>query len=244
MGIGRRKTSTGNLGKWVWDARAGKSYTEDRVYSERDGWNSEQHPIENDKFRAAFDMANLQVGWIAYLKGEGLNAKLVPVGEDYGDPPSDKYKEGLRLLMKMDASLGGEVRKSVSTWLMVWAAIDALHDEYLAGVANHAGKLPVVDIADTHEETTKAGTFLTPVFKIVGWLPRPPELPASGIPLVRRVKKDKADNNGGDNYVRPQSTDMDDEIPFQLRGRERERPRQAALSPPSVLFRPAPGPTQ
>jgi hypothetical protein len=165
MGIGRRKTSTDNLGKWVWDARAGKSYTEDRVYSERDGWNSEQHPIENDKFRAAFDMANLQVGWIAYLKGEGLNAKLVPVGEDYGDPPSDKYKEGLRLLMKMDASLGGEVRESVSTWLMVWAAIDALHDEYLAGVANHAGKLPVVDIADTQRRDNQGRHLSRPGFQ-------------------------------------------------------------------------------
>jgi hypothetical protein len=215
MGLGRRKTDD-RLGRWQWDSRAGKSYVEDRVYHERDGWNNEQRPIENDKFRAVFDMANVQTGWIAYLKGEGLNTKLTPLGQDYDERPSDKHKEGLRLLMKLDASLGGEVRELISTWLSVWNAIDALHNEYLAGGAEHPDMLPAVDIADVHEGKDKEGKpFFSPVFKIAGWVPRPPELPASGIPLTRRVKKDAvAASNGSNNYVRPQSTDMDDEIPF------------------------------
>jgi hypothetical protein len=40
MGLGRRKTDD-RLGRWQWDSRAGKSYVEDRVYHERDGWNNE-----------------------------------------------------------------------------------------------------------------------------------------------------------------------------------------------------------
>src|SRR5262249_36332406 len=60
--------------------------------------------------------------------------KMVHAGEDPGDPPSDKHKEGVRLIVKMDESLGGEVRELLSTSWAMWTAIDALHDDYTAAV--------------------------------------------------------------------------------------------------------------
>jgi hypothetical protein len=225
MGLGRRMTSGVGLGKWTWDFRSGQSVLEDRLLTLR-GWEAEQRNVENNKFRAVLDAENIQLGWIAYLKGEGLNAKLVPLGQDYSDPPSDQHKEGLRLVVKMDASLGGEVRELISTSQTMWSAISQLHDAYLAGVGAHPGCLPAVDIVDTHKETTPKGPMYSPVFKIVGWAPRPSELPAGGIPLVKRAKKssgsdsDQANDEfagpkARDKFARPKVRDeFDDEIPF------------------------------
>jgi hypothetical protein len=215
MAIGRRKSDS--LGKWIWDFSIGKSVLEDRVYT-GNGWETEQRNIENDKFRAVFDLPNVERGWIAYIKGEGLNAVLASRGKDYGDRPSDQHWEGLRLVVKMDAALGGDVRELISTSPNLWAAVDKLDDDYIAGVAKHEGCLVAVDIVEVREELTKSGRppIFIPVFKISGYVPRPPELPATGIPLVKRVKKGDAGNSAEQtNFSRPKPNDsMDSEIPF------------------------------
>jgi hypothetical protein len=182
MGLGKRKTDYTRLAKWGWDFALGKSVFEDRIRGELGDWETVQRNIENDQFRAAADLENLEIGWIAYLKGEGLNAKLVPVGQDYGERPTKEHKEGLRLVAKMDESLGGEIRELVTTASTIWAALDALHDdECTAGVEQHPGHLPVVAIAGVHEEPGAQSTLLrVPDFRIVDWAPRPVELPACG----------------------------------------------------------------
>jgi hypothetical protein len=203
MAIGKRKTTGESLGQWKWDFDLGKSVFEDRVYANK-GWETQQRNVENGKFRAVFDMENIEVGWLAYMKGEGLVTKLVPLGQDYGDRPSDKHNEGLRLLIKTDPALGGEVRELVTTSAVLWTAIDELHDKFLAHTAEHPGCLPAVDIAGT---CTGRRSLLGPIFKIAGWMPRPPELPAAGIPLVMRAKKGT--------FERPAVRDeLSDEIPF------------------------------
>jgi hypothetical protein len=214
MAIGRRKTA-GSIGRWDWGFDIGKSIFTDRVYA-NGSWDSEQRPIENDKFRGLFDLENLEVGWIAYIKGEGLNAKLVPVGSDYGNAPSDKHQEGLRLVIKTDESLGGDLREFISTSVNIWFAIDQLHSAYLTGAGEHPGCLPAVDIVDVRKEGTQSKPLLTPVFKIAGWQPRPFDLPATGLPLIRRAKKagnDSEQANGGS--ARPTVEDeYKDAIPF------------------------------
>jgi len=218
MAIGKRRTDIDRLGKLKWDFEIGKFVLENRVRTDS-GWENEQHNVDNSGFRAVFDMIHIQCGWIAYLKGEGLNAVLEPLGQDYGDPPTDKHREGLRLIVKTDETIGGDVRELISTSSAIWNAIDTLHDAYIADVQKHEGCLPAVDVAEVHKETIGNGTILVPVLKIVGWVPRPPELPANGIPLFKRVKKDGAGRNSGEpasgDYTRPKvEDDMDKEIPF------------------------------
>ena len=186
MAIGRRKTD-GALNKLNWDFRIGKPVLEDRVRT-GNGWETEQRNLETDEFRAVFDPENIEVGWIAFVKGEGLNATLVHAGEDYGDRPSNDHKEGLRIVVKMDPALGGDLRELISTSSALWSAVDQLHSDYSTDVAKHPNCLPVVDIADVQEQPTQSGAILVPTFKISGWVPRPPDLPAMGIPLFRRKK--------------------------------------------------------
>jgi hypothetical protein len=214
MGLGKRKTGGGEpLAKLVWDSKGGKIYIEVRTNNGR-GWWSEQTPIELGEFRGTPDLPNLEVGWIAYLKGIGLDAKLVRVrgGEDYGGCPSGDHHEGLRLVW----SVGGTAHEMISTAAPVWDATDTLDAEFLAGAGEHPGSLPIVGIAESTAITLKNGDVVyAPVFKILDWRLRPPELPPAGIPLFRRAAKKRDDDFGNNTSTRSQSkADLDDEIPF------------------------------
>jgi hypothetical protein len=199
MAIGKRKSGGDYLPMLKYDARVGQLYFQDRVYT-NGSWASEQRDVTKG-FRAAFDLENLQRGWIRFPKGAAPETKLVRIGQDQGDPPSDDFKEGIRLLVKMDTSLGGDVRELMSTAAALWFGLDALHDDYLAGAGAHPGALPVVDLDHVTETKTTSWASFTPTFKIVGWLPRPPDLPATE--AARAAPKPKA---AGD--------DMDKVLPF------------------------------
>jgi hypothetical protein len=219
MAIGKRKSGSGRLAELKWDCAIGKYILEERVCN--DGvWESVQRNVDNDKFRAVFDLPNLQVGWIAYIKGLGRDTVLKPVGQDYGERPDKNYKEGLRLIVKMDGSLGGDVREFVSTLSYVWLEIDRLHDDYAAKAEKHKGCLPAVDVVDIRQEQGRDCLILIPIYKIAGWVPRPPDLPEAGIPIFRPTRKEPVDGtssgNGSDNgnYERPRPDDgMDSELP-------------------------------
>ena len=203
MAIGKRKSGGNFLPALKYDARVGTVYLQDRVY-ENGRWENEQRDVTKE-FRAAFDMQNLQRGRINFPKGAPPQMHLVPIGQDPGDAPDDDYKEGLRVLVKMDASLGGDVRELMSTAVALWNALDALHDGYLADADKHPGALPVVDLDRVVETKTVNGTSFAPIFKIVGWIPRPPELP---IALAGSTTKQKQ------KVMVSRNDDFDDPLPF------------------------------
>jgi hypothetical protein len=132
--------------------------------------------------------------------------------QDYGDPPGDDWKEGVRLLLQMageHAETGA--RELLSTAVGFWEALSDLHDAFLAGAADHPGMLPVVEIERVRELPGKTVSY-APVFKIVTWVPRPPGLPTGGI---ARVAPKSAPNANGAATRRPKVLDdMQDEIPF------------------------------
>ena len=191
MSLGKRKSGNDFLPPLKYDARVGQMVLQDRVFV--DGrWEPEQRVIATDKFRAVFDLENLQRGWIKFPKGAAPETVLVPAGVDPGDPPSDDHKEGLRIVVKMDDALGGDVRELMSTAVALWNATDDLHDKYLTGVADHPGELPVVTLTGTREMKTQSGTSFVPIFAIADWVPRPAELPATGIPTGQPMKASTA----------------------------------------------------
>jgi hypothetical protein len=50
-------------------------------------------------------------------------------------------------------------------------------------------ELPVVIITDVREKRMQGGSSFTPVFQIVRWVPRPPELPAAGLSSAQAKRK-------------------------------------------------------
>lgn len=188
MALGKRRDSGNFLPIAKYDARVGTFYLQDRVLT-AGTWQNEQRDVTRG-FEAVFDLANLRRGWIWFPKGAAPVTALVPAGDDPGDPPSDEHKEGVRVLLKMSAALGGDVRELMSTAHALWNAIDTLHDQYLAMVDKHPGKLPVVTLDGVRETKNASGTAFVPVFKIVDWIPRPPDLvdtPPAGIAGAQRT---------------------------------------------------------
>jgi len=173
MAIGKRKGGSGAITPLLkYDARSGVFYKCDRV--QHGGvWSTEQTNVTTN-FAATFDFDSLQVGWIAFTGGvpEFL---MFPLGSDIGEAPSDKHKQGFRLLVKLAG--GGGLREFSSTAAATWDAVDALHSAYEAEKGARPGKLPFVKLAEVRAEKGPMGTVFTPDFKIESWVVRPAELP-------------------------------------------------------------------
>jgi hypothetical protein len=94
MALGKRRDSGNYLPIAKYDARVGTFYLQDRVFA-GGAWQTEQRDVTQG-FKAVFDLANLQRGYIRFPKGAAPETLLVPAGKDPGDPPSDEHKEGVR----------------------------------------------------------------------------------------------------------------------------------------------------
>ena len=96
MALGKRKDGGNFLPIIKFDARVGTFYLQDRVNS-GGAWQTEQRDV-TETFQAAFDLENLQRGWIRLAKGAAPEVKLVLAGDDPGEPPTDDHKEGIRVV--------------------------------------------------------------------------------------------------------------------------------------------------
>src|SRR5262245_56307885 len=204
MAIGKRRTGGESMPLLKYDARVGRLYTQDRVF-EGGAWQTVQADV-SDGFRSTFDLQNLEQGYIAFPKGAPPSVVLFPAGADIGDPPSDDHKQGLRVLAMLD----GEtiVRELMSTAIALWVGMDELHDAFLAAAPDHPDELPVVELVDAHENKNQSGgVSYQPEFRIIDWVPRPPDMPATAALRSPPRPQPKA-------KAKPKRGDMDDAIPF------------------------------
>jgi hypothetical protein len=168
MSIGRRR-GTGSNPLLKFDARNGSFYRVDRNV------NGEVEQTTMVDFKATFDLANLEVGWIRFDAGSAPSFKMVRAGQDIGNAPSEKHRQGLRLRVKL-AGDKGIAREFSSTAATLWNAIDRLHDEFERNRGKHAGKLPYVRVAKLEQVRTLLGVVFSPTFEILSWIVRPVEL--------------------------------------------------------------------
>jgi len=150
-------------------------YRCDRTRAPDGEWYTDQQNI-TDNFAAIFDMENAEIGWIAFSSGGPPSFVMSPVGSDIGNPPSDAHKQGFRLRVKLAKGCGGGVREFASTATSTWQAVDGLHTEFEKERGKYAGKLPLVKLGGVRPSKTPMGTSYVPMFKIAGWMVRPPEL--------------------------------------------------------------------
>jgi len=158
-----------------YDSRAGRMF---RVDKKPDG------SIENVEisrtFKAMIDMENVETGWMHFETGMAPIYALSRFDQPNPPKPTEKAKEGVRLIMQLAAACGGDVREMSGNARVLMQAMDKLHDDYLAGLAANPGKLPIVVLADTKPVVTtgKGGTSTNyqPVFQITGWGARSAQL--------------------------------------------------------------------
>jgi hypothetical protein len=185
MGLGMSYESgnggDGNILPFVkYDARAGRFFRNDRTQDSSGSYTSTPVDITN-KFKAVFDFENVEVGYISFAAGSAPQHLLVPLGDPMPQKPADgKWKQGVRVMIKLGNDCGGSVREITSNATAFLRGIDDLHSAYEAGVKQNPGKLPIVTMKEslpiTSGQGDKKSTNYQPVFEIVGWAPRPVDL--------------------------------------------------------------------
>ena len=176
------QVSTNTGGDFVpivkYDARAGRLF---RVDKDETGSN----PVDITRaFRAVFDFEQVEVGWILFSAGGAPDFRMVPFGQPLPERLTADYKQGVRLRIKLSPACGGDVRELAGTSAAFLRGINALHDDWTAQAKLNAGKLPIVSLEDTLPVESGAGakrsTNYQPVLRIVGWAPRPADMPMAG----------------------------------------------------------------
>jgi hypothetical protein len=162
-----------------FDARAGRFFRIDRS----DGVNS---PVDiTSSFKAVMDFENIEVGFIHFPAGSAPEFKVAPIGQPMPENPGGKFRQGIRMMLKLGKDCGGDIREIASTAKAVLGAFDTCHTEYMAGVKANPGKLPVVSLSTTVPIVTQGRdergnpvktTNYAPVFKITSWVDRPADL--------------------------------------------------------------------
>lgn len=162
-----------------FDARAGRFFRVDRA----DGQNN---PVDiTQGFKAVMDFENVEVGYINFPAGAAPEFRMVKLGQPMPENPGGKFRQGIRLMLKLGKDCGGDIREIATTAKAVLGAFDGCHTAYTAGLAENAGKLPVVELETTVPIVTQGRdekgnpvktTNYAPVFKIASWVKRPDDL--------------------------------------------------------------------
>ena len=171
-----------------FDARAGRIFRVDRT-QEADGWNSKTTEI-TPVFQAIFDLANIELGWLYFPTNGAPEISVARYGQPLPEKPSKNHRAGFRVHMLLGVQSGGDVREMAANAQVSIKGMDALHDAYLAGLKANPGLLPVVKLAGTEAVTSSgkdaAGKSVSsqnymPRWEITKWVPRPAELPITGV---------------------------------------------------------------
>lgn len=177
-----------------YDARAGRIFRIDRP----EGGSSTPVEITNG-FKAVFDLANIEVGYVRFMEGGAPEWAMVKLGQQLPPRPSKEFRQGFRMNIKLPAALGGDTREFASAAGCVVSAIDALHTTYQSAPEAKAGKLPIVAMTGADVVRSGQSTNYAPKFSIIGWV-------------------DKSANGNGSPTPPPAppppAPDLDDDIPF------------------------------
>jgi hypothetical protein len=184
MALGLNLSSGGEGGTFLsyakYDARSGRIFRADRKQGPDGNFANDVVDITAN-FKAVFDMENIEVGYLLFPIAAAPQMMVVPLGSPMPHkPPTQGWKQGVRVMMKLHASFGGDIREMSSNSAAFLRGFDELHTAYEAGKKANPGKLPIVSLVSTQPVTTgqgaKKSTNYQPSFAIVGWAPRPNDL--------------------------------------------------------------------
>ena len=159
-----------------YDARAGRMFRMDRI--ENNGNFTNQGVDITQSFKAIVDLENMETGYVLFAPGIAPDFKLVRIGNEFPDRPSDKHKHGIRVMIKLAKDCSGDkpIREMAGTSKSFLAGVEAVYTRYLAERDDHPGKLPIIVLEKTTPVRSGTGdrssTNYQPTFKIVGWAPR------------------------------------------------------------------------
>lgn len=165
-----------------FDARRGFFFRVDRA----DGVND---PVNiTTKFKAVMDFENVEVGYINFPAGAAPEFRMVRIGQTMPENPGGKFRQGVRIMLKLGKECGGDIREIATTSKAVRNAFDTCHTAYINGLKANPGKLPIVSLDEksptipiTSQGRDEEGNALkttnyAPVLVITSWVDRPADL--------------------------------------------------------------------
>ena len=148
------------------------------AWSEKDAageWEKKEKDV-SFPVKFVFDFENIEVGWL-HFSASGPNFSLVKLGNSLPQKPTPEHKQGFRVKMYNKEHGVCSFANSSRT---IADVMDALHDEYLKGVKDNAGKVAVVEIRGVKKVSvkTKEGSknYKQPECSIVAWVTKPEQL--------------------------------------------------------------------
>lgn len=181
LGLNLNGSGSGDIIPYVkYDSRAGRVSRSDRKQGPDGSFFSELVDITSN-FKAVFDMENIEVGYFMFAAGSAPQCVVAPIGAPMpARPTGEGWKQGVRVMVKLHQSCGGDVREMSSNATSFLRGFNILHDAYEAAKQANAGKLPVVSLISTQPVTSgqgaKKSTNYQPHFEITGWVTRPADL--------------------------------------------------------------------
>jgi hypothetical protein len=164
-----------------FNAKAGRFFRSERVLDGSGNFVTEDVDITTGiKFIADFE--NIEVGYCLFVPGQAPQFILVPIGEEMPARPSKEFKDGVRLMLKLAPSVGGEhpVREMAGTADAFRVAIAQVYAEYIAQRPQQSGMLLVIDVEKIMPVKSGTGartsTNFHPSYRIVDWKVRPKDL--------------------------------------------------------------------
>lgn len=183
----------------AFNAKAGRWYTkEDKPDAEL---------FEVKDMTAVFDFNSLKTGWFLFAPGVAPVKQLNERLHVFPPRPAEGFKQGFQINLFSGKNLLG-VREFASTAGVVIDSMNELYDAYEAAPESKTGLLPVVKCADVKAISGAHGTNYAPVFQIISWVERPPEL------VEAAVSKAQPDPGAHVREAEPAYADLDDDIPF------------------------------
>lgn len=185
-----------------YDARAGRLFRVDRDAATGV---KQQVDITSPTMKFAVDFGSLNVGYVEFT-ANGPARAMVPYGHPLPAQPQTKDEKG-KLTSRpgfqvlVAGQVIGGIRELCSNAAILLTSMDELYETYRRKTEAAAGKIPLVVIASTTPVTSGTGaqksTNYKPVFEIVGWVDRLPDMgertvPAPGAPPADTLAADKA----------------------------------------------------
>lgn len=151
-----------------YNAKAGRWYVKPEGATEE---------LEITNPALAFDMANIQTGWLFYAEGSGPEKVWDPSPSVMAAKPPGprKFKRGFEVMVYGNALVGGKklgVREFSSTAANVITAMLRMYGEYESAAAANIGKVPVFICKGVKPITGAYGVNYEPQFELQSWVDR------------------------------------------------------------------------
>lgn len=159
-----------------YNSKAGRMFRVDRVQDVAGNYSNDKVDITMSQPEFAVDLGGIETGWMHFPPGAQPTKVLAPLGKGMPARPAAEFKAGFQVLIYNPNTLGAAAREFCSSAGATVAAMEELYDVFSGAAEAANGLIPVIKVTDHKPITSKHGTNYRPVFEIIRWTERKPDI--------------------------------------------------------------------